>query len=169
MIPGWLISFVTFPGVIIHELGHKLFCDWTNTKVHKVCYFRFSNPAGYVLHERASNLKSAFLISIGPLIFNTIICSGVTFIAWIMNHNSSVFYILMWIGISAGMHAFPSNQDASSFLTEVKENKGASFLYFVSVFFALLLKLANLLRFFWFDLIYAIFIGMLIPSVLGLV
>jgi hypothetical protein len=168
MIPGWLISLLTFPGVIVHELGHRLFCNWTDTKVHKVCYFRVGNPAGYVLHERAKELQSSFFISVGPLIFNTVLCSMITFIAWFMDHESDSFLILMWLGISIGMHAFPSNEDASNFLMEVKENKGRSILYYISGLFAVLLRLANSLRFIWFDLVYAIVISLFLPSIFGM-
>jgi len=33
MIPGFIITWLTFPGVIIHEFAHKFFCSLTGTKV----------------------------------------------------------------------------------------------------------------------------------------
>jgi hypothetical protein len=48
-IPRILVSVLTFPGIIFHELGHQLFCKFTGVRVIKVRYFRFGNPAGYVL------------------------------------------------------------------------------------------------------------------------
>lgn len=34
LIPGFLISLVTFPGVMVHELAHLVFCKLTNTPVY---------------------------------------------------------------------------------------------------------------------------------------
>ena len=56
IIPGFLISLVTFPGVIVHELAHVVFCRLTKTPILSVCYFRLGNPAGYVIHERPSSI-----------------------------------------------------------------------------------------------------------------
>jgi len=70
-IPGFRISIVTFPGVIIHELAHVAFCKFTDTRVLKVCYFRVGNPAGYVIHEQPSAVWRHILIGIGLLFVNT--------------------------------------------------------------------------------------------------
>jgi hypothetical protein len=43
--PGYLIATATFPGVIVHELGHKLFCLLTKTRVVETCYFRVGTPS----------------------------------------------------------------------------------------------------------------------------
>jgi hypothetical protein len=169
MLLSWTTSILTFPGVVMHELGHKLFCDWTGTRVIKVRYFRFGNPPGYVIHEHAKNLRSAFLIAIGPLLFNTFVCSGITLLAWVTERDSILFFVLLWVGISSGMRAFPSNADATSFLKEVGESRGISFFYFIAFLFASLLRLANLLRYLWFDLWYAIFVSLLLPYYFGLI
>ena len=52
IIPGWLIALVTFPGVIVHEAAHFLFCRLRRVAVFDVCYLRFGNPAGYVIHSK---------------------------------------------------------------------------------------------------------------------
>ena len=41
--PGLFVSILTFPGVIVHELAHQLFCYMCNIKVNKVVYFQFGN------------------------------------------------------------------------------------------------------------------------------
>lgn len=51
IIPGFLISILTFPGVIVHEIAHQLFCRICGVAVLDVCYFKAGNPAGYVVHE----------------------------------------------------------------------------------------------------------------------
>jgi len=171
-IPGWLISLATFPGVIVHEIAHRFFADLSGVPVHKVCYFRVGNPAGYVIHEPAKNLKQSFLISIGPLIVNTILCALITFPAVFplffleVENYSGIFLLLAWVGYSIGMHAFPSNEDMVNFLTEVKSAREKGVLLVASKIAAILLRIANMLRFFWFDLIYAFGVSMLLPWVI---
>ncbi|MBI3290805.1 DUF3267 domain-containing protein [Candidatus Falkowbacteria bacterium] len=172
-IPGWLIALFTFPGVIAHEIGHRLFADWAKVPVYKVCYFRVGNPAGYVSHGPVNGLKSSFLISVGPLIVNTLLCAVVTFSAvfplYILKAEqySLVFILLIWVGFSIGMHAFPSNEDMGNLVNNVKGAKQGGPLLLAAKFFAGLLRLANALRVIWFDAIYAFGVTMLLPWLFG--
>ena len=68
----WILSLITFPGVVMHEAGHKFFCDWAGVRVLEVCYFRFGNPAGFVVHESPRKFSQSFFISVGPLILGTL-------------------------------------------------------------------------------------------------
>lgn len=171
-IPGSIISTLTFPGVIIHEMSHRFFCDLEKVPVYDACYFRFGNPAGYVTHGPVTKLKSSILISIGPLIINTVLCSLLTFSAVFpiiilkVENPSIVFPLLLWIGISIGMHAFPSNVDINNFTNAVKNAKEGALLLVLAKLFAGILKTANALRIIWFDLIYAVAISQILPSVI---
>ena len=40
VIPGFIISLVTFPGVIVHELAHQIFCMLMKVPVYDVKYFQ---------------------------------------------------------------------------------------------------------------------------------
>lgn len=157
-IPGWLISIVTFPGIIIHEWAHKKFCEWLGVPVHEVVYFRFGNPAGYVMHELPKTYKQTFWISVGPLIVNSIGAVIFSFIASQTIPEGWFWYVLLWIAFSTGMHSFPSDQDmehvAESSKISIKE--GGSKLHYFAFPFVWLIWIANKLRFFWFDLGYAI-------------
>jgi hypothetical protein len=77
-----------------------------------------------------------------------------------------VFVLLGWLGISIGMHAFPSPQDAANFSAAVRTS-GRGFLHVVASAFQGLVWIAHFLRFFWFDLIYAVFIAS-IPALIVL-
>jgi len=173
IIPGWLIAIVTFPGVIAHEIVHRLFADWAKVPVYKVCYFRVGNPVGYVIHGPVSSLKSSFLISVGPLIVNTLLCAIITFSAvfpiYILDAEqySLVFPLLIWVGFSLGMNAFPSNDDMESLVNNIKSTKQGGILLLVVKLFAGLLRLANALRVIWFDAIYALGVTMLLPWLFG--
>ena len=43
-IPGFIISFVTFPGVIVHEMAHQLFCRWQRVAVLMFAIFALATP-----------------------------------------------------------------------------------------------------------------------------
>ena len=75
---------------------------------------------------------------------------------------------MLWLGISIGMHAFPSNDDMKNFVQEVKDTKQRGILLVVAKIFASLLKLANVLRVIWFDAIYAFGISMILPWLSGM-
>ncbi|HLP87419.1 MAG TPA: hypothetical protein VK184_02290 [Nostocaceae cyanobacterium] len=176
-IPGWLISVVTFPGVVVHEAAHKFFCDLAKVPVYEVRYFQIGNPAGYVIHGEVKNLKDALLISVGPLIINTILCAILTypvvlaiFLVQDENGKSISNLILLWVGYSIGMHAFPSNEDVKNFLDVFKKiKKGATqnILYFLCQIIGLIFRIANFLRIIWFDLIYAFIVSMMLPLFLS--
>ncbi|MDD4290390.1 MAG: metalloprotease family protein [Patescibacteria group bacterium] len=158
LIPGWIIAALTFPGVIIHEWAHKKYCDWTDIKVHKVIYFQFTNPVGYVIHDEPQKYGQIFWISTGPLIINSLLAIIVSYFATQTQTESFLYYLLVWIAISSGMHAFPSDQDAKHIFDKSKIllKGGSSKLHYLTYPFYTLIWLANKLRFLWFDLFYAI-------------
>jgi hypothetical protein len=172
MIPGWLIALLTFPGVICHEMAHRFFCDLAGVPVFAVSYIRIGNPAGYVIHGPVSNLKSALMISIGPLIINTALCSFLSFAAVIpifildLADTDIASSLLIWIAISIGMHAFPSDTDMENFKNIVQNTGKGRFAYFLARSFSGLFSLANALRFFWFDLIYTFSVASILPCLL---
>ncbi len=157
MIPGWLVSAVTFPGVILHEFAHKFFCDRFGVKVREVSYFNMSG-GGHVIHDRTEDFNAIFWISTGPLIINSAIAILFASIASSIGSEGGLFLLFLWLALSFGVHAFPSNQDASNVLDASKQilKTGGSFLHYLSFPFVWLIALANLLRFFWVDFIWAI-------------
>ena len=152
---GWLIALVTFPGVILHEWSHKFFCDRTGIPVYKTCYFRLGNPSGFVLHGPVDSYGKTFVISTAPFLTNTVISVILFAIAIILPHNW-VSYVLMWLGLSTALHAFPSNEDADSLWNYSKLNWRRSPLAFLTFPISGLIKLAALARAIWFDLLYAV-------------
>lgn len=108
----------TFPGVIVHEVAHKFFCDVTNTPVYKVRYFRISHSnAGNIIHKEANSLKVGLLIGMGPFIVNSLVCMLLTIPIGYANLLETGFLIssfvrhgiVIWIGYSIGLHAIPNN------------------------------------------------------------
>ncbi|WP_345949755.1 DUF3267 domain-containing protein [Mucilaginibacter sp. PAMB04274] len=102
-IPGILITLITFPGVIVHELAHQLFCRWFKVPVFKVVYMRVGNPAGYVLHEKVDNKWQNMMISVGPFIINTVLGALIALPAALpvfkFDNPTPVDFLLIYLGI----------------------------------------------------------------------
>ncbi|MEM5878636.1 MAG: metalloprotease family protein [Candidatus Aenigmatarchaeota archaeon] len=150
-----ILSLLTIPGVIVHEFGHKLFCDLTNTRVRKVCYFRFGDPAGYVVHDIPNEFYKILLIVLGPMIFGTIfalICYVYSFF-----YQSTIYqYIFIWLGFSAAYNCFPSDKDGKILFDETNKNLKKNILSVINYPFCLFIWLQNRLNFLYIDLIYAV-------------
>jgi hypothetical protein len=170
-IPGQIIAILTFPGVIVHEFAHMLFCKIRKVVVLDACYFRVGHPAGYVVHENSTNFTTTFLISMGPFFVNTILCLLICLPAYMpikfFSIDHPLSYFLIWLGVSIGMHAIPSDQDANNVFQQAKENiKHKNILAILSFPIVGLIYVFNILRIFWADLIYGVAIGIGIPSII---
>jgi hypothetical protein len=168
-IPGQLIALATFPGVIVHEFAHMFFCKIRGVAVLDACYFRFGDPAGYVIHEKTTNFYSSFLIATGPFLVNTVLCFLICFPAYVpisyFGLEQPLSYFLMWLGVSIGMHAIPSTQDANNMWEDAKVHvRSLNVLAIVTFPLVIVIYIFNVLRVIWADLAYGILIGVGLPS-----
>jgi hypothetical protein len=169
-IPGILITIATFPGVIVHELAHQLFCRWFKIPVFEVVYFRVGNPAGYVLHETVPNKLHSILISVGPFFINTILGALIAFPAVLpvmKFDNATVFdYVLIYLGVSIAMHAFPSRGDATAILESIKEPETPVWAKILGYPVIGLIYIGAIGSFFWLDAIYGFAVAVGIPNLI---
>lgn len=171
-IPGVIISIITFPGVIVHELAHQIFCYFMKIPVYEVKYFQFKNPSGYVIHERTDKPLKAFLISVGPFLINTIlgiiIMSSVSIELFGFEDLDNILSLFVgWIGISILMHAFPSTVDGKGLVDSILKNKEVNILMRIITAPVIgLIYLGALGSVIWLDLIYAIGVSMVLPRIL---
>ena len=107
-----LYNFLTAPGVVLHELGHVLFCVTAGVKVHKIKLFQFGQTAGYVVHDEPQKFFAGFLVSFGPLIVNSL-TALLLFSQWGEPYGRRE-WLFLWLGVAFGLHAIPSTQDAYS-------------------------------------------------------
>jgi len=167
-IPGPIIAIVTFPGVIVHEAAHLFFCKLFKLPVYDVCFLRFGNPAGYVIHEKTDNFTASFFVSMGPFFGNTLLCvlfcTAAFLPVWELKVFDPLAYFFYWLGLSIGMHAFPSTGDLSNLwqLAPGKAKQG-NILAIVSLPLIGLLYVLNFARVIWADLGYGIAVGVLSP------
>ncbi|GKX31544.1 hypothetical protein SH1V18_40240 [Vallitalea longa] len=169
-IPGIIISAVTFPGVIVHEFAHQLFCRISRVAIFDVRYFQFSNPSGYVIHEEPKEIYQHILISIGPFFLNTLLGAFIAMSSSIpvLDYNSGkpLDYLLLWLGISIAMHAFPSRQDANNIwyiIKSKKSNLATKIICFPLVVIIYIFSIGSII---WLDLLYGVSIVTLIPKLI---
>ena len=170
-IPGPVIAALTFPGVIVHETGHLFFCRLFRLAVYDVCFFRFGNPAGYVIHERTENFTASFFVSMGPFFVNTLLCmvfcTAAFLPVWELKMQDPLAYFFYWLGLSIGMHAFPSKEDLSNIWELAPERaKHGNLLAVLSLPLIGILYVLNYARIIWADLGYGIAVGILGPIAL---
>ena len=159
-----IVSTLTFIGVMFHELGHQIFCIWTGIKVHKICYFRFGNPAGYVIHEKPQTFKQSFLITMGPFITGAFF-AVIFFFLTKLNHLNEIYKLLfIWAGGSIAMNSFPSDVDAKSLWKDSNAQIKRNFFAFIGYPFAFIIWLLNSLTVLWIDVIYAVVLYLFIQK-----
>ena len=110
----------TGTGVMLHELAHHIFCVLTGVRVHRVVYFRFGSPAGYVIHEEPEFYRQIFAIVAGPFFLNSAVAVVLLNLAlrqavradeWT---GQGLVLGMAWLGISAALQALPSRADAGN-------------------------------------------------------
>jgi hypothetical protein len=170
-IPGFIITWLTFPGVMVHEFAHQLFCHWTGTKVLKVCYFRFGNPAGYVVHERPTSTWRHILIGIGPLFVNSVSGFALGVIAErskIADPREAVNMVLTWLSVSIAMHSFPSTGDAKSIWSALWRKEASFLAKIVGAPLVAIIYAGAIGSFFWADLLYGVGVAVELPKLVHL-
>lgn len=169
-IPGFVISLVTFPGVIVHEFAHQVFCRLYKVPVFKVVYFQLGNPAGYVLHEAPKNKLQSIMISMGPFFVNTIIGALIALPAslqvFTFENAGPLDYILIYLGVSIAMHAFPSTGDANAIWHAMKDKDTRPWIKLIGYPIVGLIYLGSIGSFFWLDLLYGIAVAVGLPRLI---
>lgn len=172
IIPGQLISLVTFPGVVLHEISHRFFCDIYNIPVYEICYFKLlSLRAGHVIHGGAQDLESGLLISFGPLIINSLVCMLLLIPYGYATYLQTSFIIpntigqalLLWLGYSIGLNAIPSDQDVKGLGKLAKSELSQEIIFLLQG----IISIFNLPFIgFWLQIGYVYILAQLLPALL---
>ena len=169
-IPGQLISLVTFPGVIVHELAHQLFCRLYKVPVFEVVYFRFGNPCGYVIHEKVQNKWQSIMISVGPFLVNTLIAGIIALPAslpvFTFGTAGPLDYLLIYLSVSIAMHAFPSTGDANSIWHALKEENTPLWARIVGYPLVGLIYVGSFGSMIWLDFFYGVAVAIGVPKLI---
>lgn len=171
-IRSYVPSLLTFPGVILRQAVHLVTCRMLKVEVLDIRYFRFDTPAGYVVHEMPKRFGSSLALAFIPLLIHSALCFAICLPALVplrFYDEGSVIPELfqLWIGLSIGAHAFPPSRDCGNLWDLARlevRNHGAG----VRLTFPLvaLLRIAQKLSLFGFDVAFAVLVGIGIPWVL---
>ncbi|MGB9966099.1 hypothetical protein [Halobacterium hubeiense] len=177
-IPGFLIAWATFPGVIIHEFAHKKACEYRNIPVRDIQYFSLAG-GGHVTHRSPRRFSDTLAISAAPFAINTAIAFAFYTLAILLfeapsmvslpvpeQHTSLAALAVGWLAVSTGWHAIPSFTDTGNIWAGAKAEWRSSNLALFALPLAVLFYIGNLLAFVWFDAVYSIGIGALAYGVL---
>jgi hypothetical protein len=169
-VPGWLVAVATFPGIIVHEIAHLFFCRLFRVPVLKVCYFRFGNPAGYVIHETPHSVYQSLMISIGPFVFNSVVGAVIAAPGAVpvlqFKARSPIDCVLIWLGFSIAMHAFPSTGDAHAMWHAMWSEGSPALAKMLGTPLVVLIYVGAIGSVVWLDAIYGIAVAMLLPKLL---
>jgi hypothetical protein len=160
---------LALPGIVVHEMAHYYFCLMAGARVHEVVFFRFGQPAGYVVHTAPRRYTAHLLISVGPLLVNSLLAlllfalARVTYLELattpLREHHWSDLArlaVVFWLGLSVALQALPSSGDATSLWQVTHWHLGRRhFLALAGVPIVGLIRLANLLRAVFVDWLYA--------------
>jgi hypothetical protein len=175
-VPGSIIALLTFPGVMVHELGHMLMLRLLGVRIIEYKLFRFGgvsdNRMGYVRHQPTNSVLKTFLVIFAPFAFSSL-AEVLVFVAgwYACAIGGNIAYLLTaWAGLSIGMYAFPSSGDTSALWQEcVSAIKKGEYIAVVYVPFVGVFKLASLLSMFWLNLAYAVVLMTLVTSSLSII
>jgi hypothetical protein len=175
----WLLfRLASIPGVVVHEFAHKQACDLVGVPVVDVVYFRFGDPAGYVRHGQPRRYRESFVVSVAPFLVNTVVAlvaflglatlvSTSGDIRGASSRQIAAMVVLGWVGLSIGTHAFPSTGDANTLWKRSRAEWRRSPRVLLGVPFVIVIYVANLLSRLWADVLYAVGLGILAFSVVG--
>ena len=169
LIPNWLVISITFPGLLIYIWVQKFFCKLAGIKVHRTRYLKLdSEEFEFIKHDQPETFKQSFLISFGPFIINSLIAISISFaLAMIDGLFKEKQYLILlflfgfWLSMSIAMHALPKNHDASLVIQSARNSRlnGGSIFYNLVIPIMGLLYIINIMRFLWFDVVYAAYVG----------
>ncbi len=169
-----LLSWITFPGVILHEYGHAWACRRLGIRVIKVCYLRFGNPLGYVLHEQPRSALQHILIAVAPVFVSTFAAFSASLAAALLlffqvagTAADVAVPVAAWLSFSFALHAFPSSGDADALWEDVSGNTVGFFGKILLVPVVGLMRLVQLGNRFWLDALFAILLIAIPPLLLA--
>lgn len=141
----------------MHELSHAVCCILGRVKIFKMKLFRFGNPAGYVEHAVPEGFFQSFIISFGPLIFNSLVALlFFSHVSWLSFSWESI--LVLWLGIAIGLNAVPSMEDTKIVWKAAKKKIWKNPFVIIGFPFVLFLFILNFLKRWHIHFLYTAFL-----------
>lgn len=111
-----LFRLATAPGIVLHELTHRLTCLLAGVPVQSAVYFQLTGPPGYVQHTTPSRWSTTAVIALAPLAGNVAVAAVLIEYSLAAYTGSGVDAVaagalLWWIAVAALIHSLPSSTD----------------------------------------------------------
>ena len=111
-----LFRLATAPGIVLHELAHRLTCLLAGVPVQSAVYFQLTGPPGYVQHATPSRWSTTAAIALAPLAGNIAVAAVLLEYSLAIYTESGVDAVvtgglLWWVAIAALTHSLPSPTD----------------------------------------------------------
>jgi hypothetical protein len=167
-----IMSYLTFPGVVVHEFAHAWACRRMGIPVLKICYLRIGNPLGYVLHERPEYAIQHIMIAVAPFFVSTFCALAVSLVVsalyasyFLPEFHTILIPSALWLSFSIALHAFPSSGDADALWDEVKNGEAGFLAKLLLVPVVALIRLTGFGARVWLDTLYAMVVVAVPPLV----
>lgn len=168
-----LLSYLTFPGIIVHEFAHAWACRRLGIPVERVCYLRLGPPQGYVLHARPASTARHILVVLAPLFVSSTLALAASLGAALLTRSrlppetrDTTTILALWLSFSAGLHAFPSSGDADALRAEIDSPERGFPTKALLVPILGILRLIQIGSRFWLDILFALIMVGLPPTLL---
>lgn len=165
IIPGIVITLVTFPGFVMQTLASRFCCDLLGVPVYEAHYF-----TGTIIHEKIDSPVRAALVAFASFFVNTVLCAVLLFpvvfsfaLDSFTYEQAGIQLLLGWVGISIGMHALPARATINHYLESLPEDTRRGWIYSILLGTSAVFILIDLLKHLWFDLAYAVIVGIATP------
>jgi len=117
-----LFRLATAPGIVLHELAHRLTCLLAGIPVESVAYLQLTGPPGYVQHATPSRWSTTALIALAPLAGNVAVAAVLVEYSLATYTGSGIDAVatgvlLWWIAVAALIHSLPSSTDLGTVWT----------------------------------------------------
>lgn len=113
-------------GVVLHEFGHKIFCNLVGVKVHTIRYLNDdpypNTPDGFIIHDPPENFFQSLMITLGPMFTVGIPLFLTWYYSFVLESDSG--FILQYIGSGLFFAVFPSTWDVQSAIDYTVTIKG---------------------------------------------
>ena len=109
----------TAPGIVLHELAHRLACLVVGVPVQSVAYFQLTGPPGYVRHATPARWSTTAVIALAPLATNVTVAAVLVEFSLAIYTATGISAVaagglLWWVAIAAVVHSLPSTTDLST-------------------------------------------------------
>lgn len=161
--PLSVFSLFTFPGILVRQVAHQIFCRFLRVAIFDV---RYLEPGG-VVHEKPLWASHQILLAIGPFLLCSLLGALIAAPAAIplvrLGTGGPLEGALLWLGFSLAVQGFPLPEEAGTLRRHVRDP------HVLPVFRFAVLPIAGLIALgwpFWRRLVYGMVLTLLVPNAL---